>query len=306
MSYTTVYIGGAGRSGTTLLEILLGNQQASVCVGEVREYFDYTRDKSMPCGCGEFICECSFWQKVNTSLESQGIDLNEMGDISKRLTQSRNLWKLPFIKRYSSDWTKLVQSTQALYDTVARLSGAKYIIDSSKSAMQLAVLKEFKNKDELKVIHQIRDPRGVAYSWSQNIKQIETESGLVEFPRRSFYLSGIRWLMENAAMEYISRGLYCSKVSYEKLADNPTRTIGDALAVVGLKVEEFEISATESKVISLQPYLSHSIGGNPMRQSADGVAIKCDMKWKKELSPFRKLGLGLLTYPSLKRYGYQL
>ncbi|MGK0437177.1 MAG: hypothetical protein ACJATK_000116 [Paracoccaceae bacterium] len=306
MTYTTLYIGGAGRSGSTLLEILLGNQQNLVCVGEVREYFHYLSDNNMPCGCGEYIHKCDFWQKVNESLEQQGVDLNKIADISKRLTQSRIFWKLPLLRKFSSDWSTLVESTRALYDTVASISGAKYIIDSSKSATHLAVLKEFKSKDELKVIHQIRDPRGVAYSWSQNIKQIKTKNGPVEFPRRAFFMSGIRWLLENLVMEYMSRDLDYTRVSYEAMTENPRQTIVGALNTIGLPAEEFEISTEEQRVITLQPHISHPIGGNPMRKSADGAKIICDTKWKSELSTANKLGLGLITYPGLKRYGYKL
>ena len=58
-----LYIAGAGRSGSTLLERLLGQLPACVAVGEARHLWreDPTTAR---CGCGRVLTECDHWRAV--------------------------------------------------------------------------------------------------------------------------------------------------------------------------------------------------------------------------------------------------
>ena len=56
----------------------------------------------------------------------------------------------------------------------ARVAGASVVIDSSKHSA-LAHCLRWSNAIELRVLQVVRDPRGVAYSWTKRVDRPETD-----------------------------------------------------------------------------------------------------------------------------------
>src|SRR6266516_3342272 len=59
-----VYIAGLGRSGSTLLERLLGELPGVCAVGEVVHMWRRSIVDDERCGCGEPFARCGFWRGV--------------------------------------------------------------------------------------------------------------------------------------------------------------------------------------------------------------------------------------------------
>src|SRR4051794_38468775 len=59
-----VYIGGTGRSGSTLLARLLSGVPGVVAVGELRYVLDRGMTQDHLCGCGRPFRACPFWHDV--------------------------------------------------------------------------------------------------------------------------------------------------------------------------------------------------------------------------------------------------
>ncbi|MCZ3387336.1 MAG: sulfotransferase, partial [Actinomycetia bacterium] len=59
-----VYIGGQGRSGTTLLERALGELPGVVSLGETVHLWDRGLRDDELCGCTEPFGSCPFWRSV--------------------------------------------------------------------------------------------------------------------------------------------------------------------------------------------------------------------------------------------------
>src|SRR6185312_11260354 len=57
-------IAGAGRSGSTLLAMLLGGLPGCTAVGELRHIWERGVIANRLCGCGEPFHECPFWTAV--------------------------------------------------------------------------------------------------------------------------------------------------------------------------------------------------------------------------------------------------
>jgi hypothetical protein len=58
------YIGGTGRSGSTLLELILGSLPGFVAVGELYAIWSEGVVLNHRCGCGEPFGACPFWTAV--------------------------------------------------------------------------------------------------------------------------------------------------------------------------------------------------------------------------------------------------
>ena len=64
MSVRVLFVGGLGRSGSTVLDLLLGDVPGVAAIGEVRHLWERgLRDNSL-CACGEPFHDCPFWQRV--------------------------------------------------------------------------------------------------------------------------------------------------------------------------------------------------------------------------------------------------
>ena len=59
-----IYIAGEGRSGSTLLERMLGQINDIVSVGELRFFWNQGSVGSQLCGCEKPLNECEFWSEV--------------------------------------------------------------------------------------------------------------------------------------------------------------------------------------------------------------------------------------------------
>jgi hypothetical protein len=70
----SIFIAGLNRSGTTILDIVLGTHPDCIAVGEVKNVIGPDRDRSWVedhlkrCSCGE----CDFWPEVLQSIDSSG------------------------------------------------------------------------------------------------------------------------------------------------------------------------------------------------------------------------------------------
>ena len=64
MSTSVGYLGGLGRSGTTLLARLLGELRGVCSVGEICHLWERGVRDDERCGCGEQFHDCEFWAAV--------------------------------------------------------------------------------------------------------------------------------------------------------------------------------------------------------------------------------------------------
>src|SRR6478609_10943334 len=59
-----LFVGGMGRSGTTLLERIVGSAAAAVPLGEVMHMWERAVSRNERCGCGVEFRQCPFWSEV--------------------------------------------------------------------------------------------------------------------------------------------------------------------------------------------------------------------------------------------------
>ena len=68
-----VYIAGSGRSGSTILDNILGQIGGWASAGELRFLWERGVLGDRLCGCGERFSVCPFWTQVLRSVSASGV-----------------------------------------------------------------------------------------------------------------------------------------------------------------------------------------------------------------------------------------
>jgi hypothetical protein len=304
---SVVYIGGAGRSGSTLLSRMLGTVSHLVAVGEVRHllirgYLDLPQH--VRCGCGAPFARCPFWTAVRAQVAVELPDLRagEAAALARRVDRIRYLpgiyspWRT---RRLTTDARRFSTVMVALYRAILAVSGASTVIDDSKDLSLLYFLARCP-EIQLSVIHLVRDSRGMAYSWTRPKRELELVDGESYMDRYALAYSAYDWCYRNVGVELARPlvGRYL-RVRYEDLIQQPERELDRLLDALDCSAR---VASLRDGRIVLQG--DHVAYGNPSRFHHGAVALRLDEAWRDGLSPGRRLWVTALTWPLLWRYGY--
>lgn len=294
-----LYIAGAGRSGSTLLEMILGNLPGLFSVGEVRYFWDHMLRGSILCGCGVEVSQCELWSAVGGRLASDAsLDFERLAELSKQWNRTRSLVK----PQLGQGVQELVSGTERLYRAIAEVAQHEALVDTSKAPSHLALLKQIPSID-LSVLHLVRDGRAVAYSWNKRAKQEHASTERkARMPRRAALRAVLTWSIENLFVLGLRRSLPHTTVHYERFVQDPQRTLERALAQLGIK--QTDLGFSDSHRLTLSP--THSMGGNPVRFAGTEISIVPDEEWERSMPRGQKVALGLVALPMLLRFGYRL
>jgi hypothetical protein len=158
---TVLYVLGPTHCGSTVLGNLLGERPGHVSVGELRMAWRRWLDPEAHCGCGEPVRSCPFWREVSIERAAGDLGVAAAAQLDSRLMATRRLPELA-AGRMERDATPLRAAYTRLQEAVAAASGASVVVDTSK-VPGAAVLLE-RAPVELRVVHLVRDSRGVLAS----------------------------------------------------------------------------------------------------------------------------------------------
>jgi hypothetical protein len=300
-----LFLGGLGRSGTTLLERLLGELPGVRPLGEVVHLWERDVAGDERCGCGEHFSDCPFWHEVGLRAFGGWHTVDVWRILALRATVERTRYiprlasaRLP--AAFLALVTEYAQWYEQLYTAAAAVSGASVLVDSSKHAA-LAYCLRFATDLDLRVAHMVRDSRGVAYSWTKQIVRPESPSG-DEMTRYTPWRSALLWNAHNAAFALLPRcGVPVRRIRYEQLLAAPNDVLSSLLEFVGLPAGPVEL--VRDGVVSLGS--CHSAAGNPMRFKTGPVPLRHDDAWRTALPPRQRRLVSALTLPLLGAYGYR-
>ncbi len=303
-----VYIGAVGRSGTTLLERTLATSPHAIALGEVVHLWDRSVRDGEPCGCGEPIRSCPFWGRVG-ELAFGGwdtVDLDQLAADRRRVDRNRYI---PFLlvprlapASFREAHRRLLDVLERLYaaiETVALDGGFRpVLVDSSKHPSYLFVLRGLRDRD-VRLLHVVRDPRGVAPSWARRVDRPEDGA---EMERLGTLRAIGRWTSHNLLFQLAGlAGIRRVRLPYERFTEEPLElglAVDDLLGGARLGVAEtLQVDGT-SVILDTD----HTVSGNPMRFSAGVVSIRADHGWRAAMPRRRQIVVATLTTPL--RQGY--
>ena len=302
-----VYIGGSGRSGSTLVERLLGALPGVCNVGEVVLMWERGLVRGERCGCGVPLPRCPFWHEVGEVAFGGW----ESFDVQEFLALKRSVDRNRFIPGLLADGDSAVRRRAMkyaavyarLYRAVRQVSGCAVTVDASKHA-SLAFCLRTEPGIDLRVAHLVRDPRAVAYSWTRQVRRPEAEGAADASPRYIPTLSparsAMRWNTQNLGFHLLAaRGVPTRLMRYEDFIAAPVAGMQELAELAGVEPELSFMTDTGADL-----GLTHTAGGNPMRFSAGRIEFRRDDVWRSRLRPDARALIATLTFPLLARYGY--
>lgn len=299
-----LYVTGFGRSGTTILDNILGQLDGVFAAGELHYIWDRSLEQNRLCACGEAFSNCPVWQRVMAALGADyEPDTARLVQLRESLNPRRSIWaRLRGSSHTASpEVAEYAAAMERLYRAVADATDSRVVVDSSKSPALGHLLDVMPGIDPY-VVHLVRDPRAVAFSWLK--KKVYDPGGDEPMymsqhpPARSAKL----WLVWNLTAEMIwarRSGRYL-RLRYEDFTDRPRETLEKVVRLILDEVPplpfvgDFEVDLTRS----------HSMAGNPSRFETGTVTIRRDDTWRQELPKSVQRLVTLLTWPLARRYGY--
>ena len=309
---TVIYILSAGHSGSTLLTILLGGAADAFGAGELKQWPSRSWQKHWGkrrlCSCGAIESECPIWKPIfERWVRDAGLDFLRYSAMERRLSR-HSIYRIMLNRLGLLDWTRIAdfatyaRQTLALYQSIADTTGKSVIIDSSKSIIRAVILSQIKEID-LKVIHLVRDPRAVAWSYIRKAGRGRKAIGPQGVARGSVSarLIASTWLLSNAGAEMVvsDARFQAIRVRYEDLVVNPRETLLSIQEFTGVDLGP----ATDQAAAGCSLEAGHLVAGNHMRRCKD-ITIRPDWEWQEKLPLFDRVLSRVLSTGLRRRYGY--
>jgi hypothetical protein len=278
---------GTGRSGSTVLEIVLASDQNIFGAGELFATIRDGMNENRDCACGLTFAECKIWSKVAKRLKQDP----ENGFVNDEMFRQIE-WhkKFPFLLLNHIGFgliKKHAEFNRLLLLTLSSVTGARVIIDSSKYAGRALLLyRAF--PDFVKVIWLVRDPGDILASFRKPNKGEQP-------PKRTWSAAVyIMYVTLCAELVRLLLGEDCLVVSYEKFIENTVCELE--------KIELFaklDLSKAKSIASVKGNYeVGHIVTGNRLRK-------KKNLQINKQASE-KRVGLVMLLATSLVQTWYRV
>jgi len=293
-----IYIAGYGRSGSTLLDIILSSSKNIYSVGAMSNLFKWVTESSK-CSCGENVNICSFWKDILKKVNIDKKEALETSIISRAVEKRHFFFKKPteeLINKYKTLQYKIFLTIQNKVNT-------QYILDSSKSSKASFHRPELLHQSgcKVKVIHLTRDGRGVLWSILKKLGSPEWQSR-----KASPFIRAIRsiigWNLANYQALRLKGKLDENdylRLSYEEFMSKPENTIEKLAIFLEIDASELKNILNGGKGLAAE----HNIGGNRLRFNKD-IRLTPDFAWKQSLPRHYRFMFWIFSWPMMTKLGY--
>ena len=272
-----IYLMGSGRSGSTLMNIIFGNHPEVVAPGELNNV-NRLKQKKFTCSCEARVEDCDYWKAV---MEDWVIKSSE-----SRI--SSYLQKMPLIEKAKSPfaWLKLMlnypgqskyfkdylDSTYDFLKSIQTKSNKSVIVDISKNPLRAYAFMQHPNID-LRLIHLVRDARGVSWSLNKFVK--------VEVKQQKVSRTALFWVVVNRLSNFVrKKAKHSGLIRYEDFVQNPEETTREICEICDIDPQPI-IDIIKGDV-ALED--SHIMAGNKLRRQKS-ITLKLDTAWRDNLGP---------------------
>ena len=299
-----IYVGGWGRSGSTIIGNILNEIEDFLHVGELRFIWENGFIHNRCCGCGKSFYECPLWSQVARRTEkSEKIPAPDCMAHARDVDGIKNpdvILQVLDLREPTHQQSKYTQAISSLYEHISAVSGCSVIVDSSKTPSHGFTL--YKAGLDVHFIHLVRDPRATAYSWQRKMLREDMKGKKRKMESYTPFANAKRWMICNATMEMIRRAApdRYTLMRYEDFVERPRRSIEQLLDDIGFPTKPLPFRSSREVYLGK----NHTVWGNPKRTRTGRISIYNDNEWEQSLTWRACATVTALTWPLLVRYGY--
>lgn len=313
---TVVFILGLGRSGSTVLDLFLGQHPRVQSAGELSNAVNRGWLSGDYCSCGQRVPDCAFWTEVRVRWEQMTQAApQDYEELRHSVEDCRaNLWQMLWIRQperlrlggYTAGrFFNYAQWTALLYQAICGVSGRPVVVDSSKNPVRGLALTMMANSldlIDLRLIHLVRDVRGFAWSARKSFR-CDKRSGIPQdIAPRNVAKSAVVWTFINQVADRVRHRHDAGRsmlMRYEDFVQNPAAITLPLATFLDLPPEPWLAIAAGERTI--EP--GHVVAGNRVRMQHQ-IKIRPDTEWCSGLTFTEKLVCWLLAGWKARAYGY--
>jgi hypothetical protein len=292
-----VAISGSGRTGSTLLSLLLSQDKSIFNLGQLRDLWAAWAADAR-CSCGHRLGDCPVYSVVIRKAlgDAPGEKLqqvrSEMKAFFRDAARQRDWGEHGGLERLAVRHSAFLAHLGTLLDALQQTTGAADFIDASKSP-EMALALGLTRDTDLRVLNLVRDPRAIAVSWRKRRGQL---AGW-EFSRT--------WARRQRVLQRWSRSLGARfiEVRYEDFAADARSTVERVQAWAGLAAtpQVFE-SANRATMSWAGQHLYPPANERILEERASQVTIAPADDWRDRRHWLQHALALLATHPHGARY----
>ncbi|GAA2030649.1 sulfotransferase domain-containing protein [Pseudokineococcus marinus] len=302
-----LFLGGLGRSGSTLVERMIAELPGVAPLGEVVHLWERGLLEDQQCGCGRSFHACPFWRAVGR--EAFGgwdrVDGHHVLQLRHAVDRTRfvPLLLLPHLTRRRGEvLSEYLSYYERVYAAALDVSGARVVVDSSKHLSLAACLRR-SSVVRLRTVQMVRDSAGVAHSWGKRVIRPEITDRVEYMPVYSPLHVALLWSFTNAALRLVTTaGSRPLVLRYEDVVRAPREALASVAQHAGLPLDDGAVDFVDGLDVHLTS--SHTVAGNPMRFRTGNLSLRRDDAWRTDMKPSTRALVHLLTLPVRALLGY--
>ena len=290
-----VFILSDMRSGSTLLDQLLGAHPEVLSVGELHWLTAYATqdrglydpDHDLLCTCGLPVTQCPFWSQVAERLGRplESLQLQPAFEPLARRVRDRfpSLFKIRAFRDLLFG-RREVRDNLALADCLLDISGCRSLVDSSKSEFRFRAVYDAR-PSRARAIILTRDYRAVVHSKMKRGHSMES--------------AAIGWRNKMRRIAALTDDLPANRVyrlTYERLCEDPVPELGRLCRFLDLGFSATMLQRPSEGV--------HHIGGSPSKFDPSRGQIKLDSAYLSAFTTPQLARLARLVGDVARTWGY--
>ena len=215
MAKKLIYIVGAGRSGTTILDIMLGNNSNTMSLGEINRYY---KRAGIPPKRESNSQTSNFWAAVRSDLENKGH--KDYPNLNKlfRKNEYHSFFFKSLLKLNNKSYKNYLKD---MYEVLYNHLDEEVIIESSKYPSRALNLSSYLRPTEIEVsyVYLKKNPVSVVESFQKED---------LEQPKKSFIAANLYYFIVNILCSITKfvlklRGHKTITIKFEDLMNSPER-----------------------------------------------------------------------------------
>ncbi len=288
-----IAITGSGRSGSTLLSLLLSQSKDVFNLGQLRHLASAFL-LNAPCSCGQTLQNCAVYQRVFADPRAPDpVEFDRRLKSFFKAAKKVKAWSVETeLANLEANHSEALHELSALLDVISEVTACTTFVESSKMP-EMALALELARPGSLFALNLIRDPRAVAVSWHKKSPRLmSTARSIREYSARQARLGA--WAP--------SLGDRFHTMRYEDFAADPVRALSKVATWAGLPPPGMFHSKYDAVLSWDQQHLFPPANESVLAKRSEALTVSESVSWKGKENAHIHLLTRILAARDVKPY----